>query len=690
MNTNVSKIVDEWSYRLSLIEGHDGLPDIESYSDLTVLKSVLSDHKWPVEITYELLYNMEHPLLKEAAGNPAWRDMIHGGVAKKYNKIGKQSNNWSWVVEDVEDEKFLKGVIEYIKTTWPDDVLEAKLIQGTSKGGTLPSPMENHNGESGTFPMIVVKRKESKEWNAFKVTRGGAAKGKSGSVKGQDYEMGIVVEMNKRNNPSYDDKAACDKGDVPWKDYQRFLGNAKYLKTCYDIAHSSKLKKENMKWFGTGQAKKNYYSNLGINASNKTPKTDLYGSTFISLKKDGGSQLMSGTADDAKGVLLAAQAFTQKHNPKVFNQTVQKMISDIETNFARNVKTPHTINSIREKLQEAWIPHRADELKAMTTVKKGYKNKKGKKTDFSQTKLDRHAQAEGILLQIFKSAGKWEYVDKNNPGWFLVDEKGNEVVKGTDKLTMNKFQTWFDGWLKGQSEAIKKEMEFFVDQVVKHKDMEDALQKGIFQSPEFKKWCVYEAATGNYKYTGTDALAHVADAQADRLLKFDDAGIKEWAPDLEKYAEKNKNSVTATIGFKTSKSSKSSSLRMALQEEKQFIEGSPTKFQNEVSNIIDDELVFFYEQLDNGLDFYSELLEEGLKDMWKKTKANLKKAAKKVQAIAKKFWKWLTKLIEGLYNNVIKKTMDQLKIWGKEGAMILASNLGVTPLKTNKVEINLP
>ena len=114
MNTNISKIVDEWSYRLSLIEDHDGFPDIESYSDLTVLKTVLTDHKWPVEITYELLYNMEHPLLKEAAGNPAWRDIIHGGVAKKYNKIGKQSNNYSWVVEDVEDEKFLKGVMKHI------------------------------------------------------------------------------------------------------------------------------------------------------------------------------------------------------------------------------------------------------------------------------------------------------------------------------------------------------------------------------------------------------------------------------------------------------------------------------------------------------------------------------------------------------------------------------------------------
>ena len=76
--------------------------------------------------------------------------------------------------------------------------------------------------------------------------------------------------------------------------------------------------------------------------------------------------------------------------------------------------------------------------------------------------------------------------------------------------------------------------------------------------------------------------------------------------------------------------------------------------------------------------------------MWKKTKANLKKAAKKIEAIAKKFWAWLSKLIEGFYNKVIKKAVEQLKIWGKEGAKILASNLGLEPLKSNKVEINLP
>ena len=85
MNTNISKIVDEWSYRLSLIEDHDGFPDIKSYSDLTVLKSVLSDHKWPVEFIYELLYNMEHPeskLITEAS----FTYSILGVTKKKYQQ----------------------------------------------------------------------------------------------------------------------------------------------------------------------------------------------------------------------------------------------------------------------------------------------------------------------------------------------------------------------------------------------------------------------------------------------------------------------------------------------------------------------------------------------------------------------------------------------------------------------------
>ena len=83
MNTNISKIVDEWSYRLSLIEDHDGFPDIESYSDLTVLKSVLTEHDWPIEITYELLYNMEHPESKLITEEP-FSYSILGVTKKKY------------------------------------------------------------------------------------------------------------------------------------------------------------------------------------------------------------------------------------------------------------------------------------------------------------------------------------------------------------------------------------------------------------------------------------------------------------------------------------------------------------------------------------------------------------------------------------------------------------------------------
>ena len=63
MNTNISKIVDEWSYRLSLIEGHDGSPDLKSYGDLTVLRSVLTDYEWPIEACFELFKKMGNKVI---------------------------------------------------------------------------------------------------------------------------------------------------------------------------------------------------------------------------------------------------------------------------------------------------------------------------------------------------------------------------------------------------------------------------------------------------------------------------------------------------------------------------------------------------------------------------------------------------------------------------------------------------
>ena len=68
MNTDIADIIKEWSYRLSLINDHDGYPNVKSYNDLGILESVLIDYNWPWEERSEFLHNIKHPkqILQEA------------------------------------------------------------------------------------------------------------------------------------------------------------------------------------------------------------------------------------------------------------------------------------------------------------------------------------------------------------------------------------------------------------------------------------------------------------------------------------------------------------------------------------------------------------------------------------------------------------------------------------------------
>ena len=46
MNIDIADIIKEWSYRLSLIDDHEGYPNLKSYNDLDLLESVLIDYCW--------------------------------------------------------------------------------------------------------------------------------------------------------------------------------------------------------------------------------------------------------------------------------------------------------------------------------------------------------------------------------------------------------------------------------------------------------------------------------------------------------------------------------------------------------------------------------------------------------------------------------------------------------------------
>jgi hypothetical protein len=116
MNTNVSKIVDEWSYRLSLIEEHDGSPDLKSYGDLTVLRSVLTDYEWPIEACFELFKKMGNKvIIGEMSLDQKNVEKLY--KEKKLSKEILKSAN-SWIKKYIKQlEKKDLGKVSLVKTT---------------------------------------------------------------------------------------------------------------------------------------------------------------------------------------------------------------------------------------------------------------------------------------------------------------------------------------------------------------------------------------------------------------------------------------------------------------------------------------------------------------------------------------------------------------------------------------------
>ena len=118
MNINVSKIVDEWSYRLSLIEEHDGLPDLKSYGDLTVLKSVLTEYEWPIEACFELFKKIGNKvIIGEMSLDQKNVEKLY--KEKKLSKdILKSANKWiKGYIKKLGTDKYNLGKASLVSTT---------------------------------------------------------------------------------------------------------------------------------------------------------------------------------------------------------------------------------------------------------------------------------------------------------------------------------------------------------------------------------------------------------------------------------------------------------------------------------------------------------------------------------------------------------------------------------------------
>ena len=659
MKANISKIVDEWSYRLSLIEDHDGFPDIESYSDLTVLKSVLTDHKWPVEITYELLYNIEHPESKLITEEPFSYSIL--GVTKK-----KYQPQWLDYINNGEEFE-----LEPNGTA----IIDKKILQlkGDNSTLTFKELLDGKGGKQDWIDWFKTNTNKIIPSNKGLLRLDQISKSTFTSKGGGDipsdaatYEMGICMAHAIFNKGlSREDAFTKTKIKNPQR-YNKFRAEVED-KVGKKIVSNSSIKSLPLIEH-TGQG----LSDSVVNPySNNTPKTDIMAtkSHRISLKKKGGSQLTSATGPEARGLFEGAKTFWGAEED--ISGILDEIIKEVENKF-KTITGDQEVGQIRNKFKEYYISVREPDVnkEAQVVLDKLLKVKKPNKDEKNLLKqltgklsgkrlnkkgIENHINAEARALGLLGGGDK--------PKWFIPNIT---VMKPTTTSKLFKdFLKTYDN--KEMADEAREVLTTAID----HKNLKPIFDK-VWNNNTFKKWVVYEAATGNFKFSGDSNLNSSQDSIANEIMVFDlGGGVTLDSLDVN-WASKHASKVTSTVGYKSSGRSKNSSWRLNISEG--AIPKQGTLFEHNMNMVIKKETEKLNNDINILVDSYVDMLEEGFFD-------NLKKKGKdlydKVKKIASKLVSKIKDMIKNFYNNVLKKALENIKEFAKKGFDVLVDALGI-------------
>lgn len=170
----------------------------------------------------------------------------------------------------------------------------------------------------------------------------GSINSSGGDIKGDEWEVVICVCYNMRSK-GVDLEKAKELAGVTGS-YKSKMDGA--LETGFQLVDSAFRSPTGvMEHFGSGSTKltdawdKYFVDTTGKSAPapTRTPKTDMYiGDQRISLKKAGGSQLMSGGAAESLATLAFVwEALPDRMKTAEFEKTWRTLESDIETKFTK-------------------------------------------------------------------------------------------------------------------------------------------------------------------------------------------------------------------------------------------------------------------------------------------------------------------------------------------------------------------
>jgi hypothetical protein len=517
----------------------------------------------------------------------------------------------------------------------PNDFDVDQFVGKLNSNGELKSEIGYQSAEiiaGRTYPSVVFKFSNAEL--AFKLSsRKSRASGKQPMA--EEYEDGIAVAYNMKLGLSKED--AIKKANA---------NSIRMNSTIGDIVLG----------VGNKVAAKlvgpEYLSSMGSSdysvsdkwpPSNGTPKTDLMGGNNyrISVKKSGGSQLMSGKGSgDSIGVFRSALEYYSKYERSDYNAHIVEFIDKMKSQFGE-VKIDKNMDKIKGDVYDEWL------TKRITKVTEEYDvispNTIGTKKHREQ--IEKHIKAELI------DAGYADMVSSYR-AWFIsgVDNKSNEV----------------SGWFKNIYLANKgnvKELETVFNLSMVHRQLQNELTL-IFEDKAFKKWVVFEAASGQYKFTGGIEPTTI-EPVANKLLVFDDDGMKQLVEIDAEWAELFANHVSHQIGFKSSGVSKFSTIRLLTSESK--LPKTELLVDQLLTDAVSEELIILQNSYENELK--SNILEEGFK------------------INVSKLFNWLTNGLQKFWKDVIIKFFNKIIEYAKQGISYLAEAFGIEIIGSSIVDV---
>ena len=303
------------------------------------------------------------------------------------------------------------------------------------------------------------------------------------------------------------------------------------------------------------------------------------------------------------------------------------------------MNTDNSVGKVRKAVGQAYIDYRTPEINKIV--------RKKKIKDLKKDSVLKHAKAELMAAGIIGEAGNWS----------------NWPIEGVPTATQSGVIKWFNKyWPTLSSTELQEEARDIINTAIDHKALEVEIQS-LFNNTEFKKWAVFEAATGNYKFSGDDDIKSSDIPIASKILSFNTSGGGKLVEITPSWCSGKASQTSVTVGFKSSGRSKFTSMRLLTKESYEGQE-KPTLFEEDINNIISEELKIF----DNAeSQILNELLEEGFfGDGWNKMKD-----------LGKKLINTIKKKINNFYNNVIKQAFDKIKEYARQGIDYLMEALGL-------------